>query len=286
MASNIFIPKGGGLVKPKITPKIKTPSGGEFTIGTGKPNLPTSGPGIKKSATPKFSPLLPIGIAQRIAKGFIINQVNKLKEDGELGERNIELPEVYEYADQWETKQSYLGTPMVDPFLFASGRYFDIDDFEQKEEDAIQYDGMYMPATVITIRQEKNIIKTPIAGRDGTVKEYISRGDYVVSGQGYISTQLNHTLLDGDGNEVNPTSGSGPRLSVRDQLQRLKAISDAKATINVFSNMLSFFDIKSVVLTKFEVRQMEGFEDMMEISFEALSDVDIGFEEIEPPTTS
>lgn len=48
--------------------------------------------------------------------------------------------------------------------------------------------GIELNDCVITVQQSKNIIKTPIQGRNGTVKEYISDGDYQVTLKGRISS--------------------------------------------------------------------------------------------------
>ena len=48
--------------------------------------------------------------------------------------------------------------------------------------------GISVNDCVITVQQTKNIIKTPIQGRNGTVKEYISDGDYQVTLKGRISS--------------------------------------------------------------------------------------------------
>ena len=47
--------------------------------------------------------------------------------------------------------------------------------FEYKDKRVELYE------CIITINQEKNIVTTPLQGRDGTIKEYISDGDFTIS---------------------------------------------------------------------------------------------------------
>lgn len=50
-------------------------------------------------------------------------------------------------------------------------------------------ESMIFKSCLITIEQTKNIIKTAIQGRNGTIKEYISLGDYMITIEGLIVSE-------------------------------------------------------------------------------------------------
>lgn len=47
---------------------------------------------------------------------------------------------------------------------------------------------LLLDTAIVSIQQARNIVKTPIQGRDGTVKEYISDGDYQISVNGILAS--------------------------------------------------------------------------------------------------
>ena len=61
---------------------------------------------------------------------------------------------------------SSLGTPVFSDMLLR-----------ENQDD----EGIYIDTLIITINQSKNIVKTPIEGRNGTIKEFISDGDYQIT---------------------------------------------------------------------------------------------------------
>ena len=76
---------------------------------------------------------------------------------------------------------SLLNTPVIDNIVFQSGSYIDLDGNE------IPYNELRIDAVIIEVSQVKNIIKTSVQGRPGTVKEYISDGDYIINIRGVVN---------------------------------------------------------------------------------------------------
>jgi len=75
-------------------------------------------------------------------------------------------------------RTSWLGTP-----IFADLRFPD--------------DELILESVLIEVRQTKNIQRTPVQGRNGTVKEYIADGDYDITIRGVITTpRINSYPLD------------------------------------------------------------------------------------------
>lgn len=112
---------------------------------------------------------------------------------------------------------------------------------------------------VITINQEKNIVTTPMQGFDGTVKEYVSDGDYSIT----INAAVN-----------NYTEGDDTGASLEypeDALQELIKILKLKSELICQSDFLRYFDIHWLVVKSFDLQQ-ETHSNRQSINIQALSD--------------
>lgn len=112
---------------------------------------------------------------------------------------------------------------------------------------------------IITINQEKNIVTTPMQGFDGTIKEYISDGDYSVT----INTAVN-----------NYTEGDDTGASFEypeEALQELINILKLKSELICQSDFLRYFDIHWLVVKSFDLQQ-ETHSNRQSINIQALSD--------------
>ena len=115
---------------------------------------------------------------------------------------------------------------------------------------------------IITVTQERNIVCTVVQGRDGTVKEYISDGDYSVD----VSAAI---LPDGD-------SADGGFMNVEDryplpELQDLLELLREKQALEVQSDFLDLFKIHSVAVKSYSVAQ-ETHSNRQAIALSLLSD--------------
>ena len=131
---------------------------------------------------------------------------------------------------------SLLGTP-----VFA--------DLELYIEDG---DRLYLQDILITINQSKNIVTTQINDRKGTVKEYISEGDYNVQIQGLIVSD----------------DYSYPRADV----ETLRELLTADVALKVISPFLEIWGIYELVVTDFNIPQQPGMQNTQAFSITALSD--------------
>lgn len=121
---------------------------------------------------------------------------------------------------------SQLGTLLFDDVTFPPGSYRDLSGV------IVSYDELILQSVTFTVSQQKNIVRTQISGRNGTVKEYNNDGDYM------IALQANINEIE----DVFPTT----------QLQAFKALKDVPESIPVVSKILnSIFDIDNVVITDF-----------------------------------
>lgn len=112
---------------------------------------------------------------------------------------------------------------------------------------------------VVTVTQEKHIVRTTLVGLNGTIKEYISGGDYDIS----ISVGI--VAVDSDGQIVDEYPEEGIR-EVREFLDENKAIE-------VSSVFFELFDISRIVVTRFALSQ-DTHSNRQTIDVKALSDED------------
>lgn len=140
-------------------------------------------------------------------------------------------------------RTSYLGTPVISDLTLEV------------------YDNILNPTerfnietVIIEVSQTKNIITTPIVGRNGTIKEYVADGDYQITIRGAVVEQY----------------GFYPEKQVRELIN----ILTAPKVIKPISDYLRLFDIHAIVVTGFTFAQREGYKNVQFFEINALSDQD------------
>jgi Domain of unknown function (DUF6046) len=116
---------------------------------------------------------------------------------------------------------------------------------------------------IITVNQEKNIVTTPMEGRDGTIKEYISDGDYIISVEAAVCSYIINQKGDADFQ----TSHAYPKEQIEKAIRFLK-IKDA---LDVQSDFLTLYGIKNVVVKSYVMVQ-ETHSNRQAFSIQMLSD--------------
>ena len=111
---------------------------------------------------------------------------------------------------------------------------------------------------IITINQEKNIVTTPMQGRDGTIKEYISDGDYAISIDAAVSS---YSENDADTSKAYPIS----------QLEDLIAMLKIKDGLELQSDFLRLFGITNAVIKTYGMVQ-ETHSNRQSFQIQMLSD--------------
>jgi hypothetical protein len=109
-----------------------------------------------------------------------------------------------------------------------------------------------LDTVLVEISASKNIIQTAINGVSGTVKEYISNGDYEITFSGALVS-----------------SGKGYPFEM---VQTLQDIMKAPVAIEVESELLSLFNIFNIVVKSSSFPSREGYTNTQLFSFSALSD--------------
>ena len=106
---------------------------------------------------------------------------------------------------------------------------------------------------------EKNIVTTALQGRNGTIKEYISDGDYNISIDAGIST---YTL------DYKEDFDIAYPIDAVAELKKFLSIPEA---LEVQSDFLEIFGIKSAVVKSFGLQQ-ETHSNRQSINIQMLSD--------------
>jgi len=169
--------------------------------------------------------------------------------------------------------QSYLGTPVYANLVFGNidnqnnisgavkNEYIDL------QGNIIPFVPLRIDSVIMTARMQKNIIKTPIQGRNGTIKEYISDGDYIVDVVGTIST-----------------TDQGTKASYglpEDDIERLINICNIPYPLPVDSTFLNLFGIDKVVIENYMFPQEEGFRNRQKFQIQMVSHQEIDLNNVE-----
>lgn len=141
-------------------------------------------------------------------------------------------------------KRSLFGTPVYSNLEIPAGEYTDL------EGKTIKYEGIRIDTIMFDVSQERNIVRTQISGRNGTVKQFISDGDFVINCTGIITGR---SVEQSKGFQVQNVVGAP-----EEEIRKLKAICSIPKEIEVVSEFLDFFDITTVVINSPSYSQKEG----------------------------
>jgi hypothetical protein len=176
-----------------------------------------------------------------VSKYFVFNQNTPFQKEQDVRSKLLDFGEkqVLEADGVVRRTAMYLGTPVFSDLVL---------------EDA---NGLvvYLGETLLVITQTKNIVTTSVVGRNGTIKEYVSDGDFQIKIQGLIVS--NGTIY--------------PKESVL-ELVRLFQKSEPLA---VTSWYLQQFGIYNIVVTDYSFPQNEGYQNMQLFEISALSDTPV-----------
>lgn len=137
--------------------------------------------------------------------------------------------------------KTYLGTPVYSNLIFNA------------DPDTPENRDLILNDIIMEVSQFRNIVTTPIAGRNGTVKEYISDGDYLISIKGAI---------------VSPQSNVYPKSKI----VALKNICRLEKEVAVSSNFLDVFDITYVVINDYTFSEKVGSRNEQPFTINMISD--------------
>lgn len=152
------------------------------------------------------------------------------------------------------------GRPVYTNLEFEAGRFLPLDG-----GSIISYEPIRLDAVLMTVSMTKNIVTTAIQGRNGTIKEYASDGDYMIDVKGVLT-------------------GPGQNRYPKNEVELLIRLLTAPTTLKVTSSFLSNFGsmsataiegISEVVIESFDFPQSEGFHNVQLFHIRMLSDTPI-----------
>lgn len=148
---------------------------------------------------------------------------------------------------------SALGTPVFGKLNFLPGVYSTI---KFGKKITLPYGALSLDTVLITVSMSKNIVPTPITGRKGTIKEYITEDDFVVNIKGSL---------------VDKSAGRYPI----EQMALLRSICSATESIKVASDFLALFSITHLVIKSYSFQQSEGYHNVQLFDLNCVSDMPI-----------
>lgn len=112
---------------------------------------------------------------------------------------------------------------------------------------------------VCKVNRAKSIVKTQLVGMEGTVKEYISMGDYD------INIDFNIVSCDSQGNVIDEYPAEGVKM-----VEEIFSINNA---LEVKSDFLALLGITKLVISDLQISQ-QTYSNVQSVSISALSDED------------
>lgn len=144
-----------------------------------------------------------------------------------------------------ELQTSTLGQPITD-LDHWQGRYVHCP-LTLRREDGRE---LVLPDAVVALSRAKHIVTTQVVGMSGTVKEYISSGDYDLNIAVGIAAQ------------------DGGRLTDRypdEEMRLLRELLDEASPLIVYSSFLELFEIDRIVIKSYSLTQQteSNYQDLV-----------------------
>jgi purine-nucleoside phosphorylase len=161
--------------------------------------------------------------------------------------------EVYSPENFLGNPVSALGTIIAMPIYFPAGNY-DVREANGNTE-FIGYPSYTLPHTaILEISQPKKIIRTDIIGVDGSIAEYINRGDIRINVKGIIVNNDNQADV--------------PYL----EIQSFNEFVNLTASLPVECELLNLLGVNNVVVEDSELIQIEGVSHAVAFTLVLVSD--------------
>jgi hypothetical protein len=167
------------------------------------------------------------------------------------------------FVSDFPTHTSYLGTPVYD--FLVLGELNETNTYIDILGEGVEYAPIRFDEVLLDVSLAKNIIATAIQGRNKTIKQYISDGDYVILITGRISGKWNGSTWSKNG-----------QYYPEQEIQNLINICKAGYMIPVTSNFLNnIFGIEFIVIQDYRLAQSEGGRYSQAFELNCLSDQDV-----------
>lgn len=199
---------------------------------------------------PSFPPN-PKGQAELILKGaglrFLKPKFFKVDADAIFTEQDAINAAILDSNETMSDSRSKFGLPVFDDVLFERVQYV------SNEGSDVVVEPFSMGTALCDVTQTRNIVTTAIAGRNGTVKEYMSDGDFQINIKGVLASLYQN-------------------VPPRDSVNQLMGFCKSPVQFNVTSNFLAYFGIYTIVVLDYKFNQMEGQRNVIQFELQCLSD--------------
>lgn len=153
-------------------------------------------------------------------------------------------------------ERSVLGTPIMMPVRLEAANW------QQKGVTYSTAPFKFPAATLMEFQQAKEIVTTKVAGRDGTIKEYIGLDDWQITIKGLI---------------IDPKS---PRTYPADMVSNLNKIKDAPCALPITNRICELLNIYSIVIKDISFPSTEAFPGVQAFVITAMSDAPFEIKEL------
>ena len=163
------------------------------------------------------------------------------------------LPFGLEFADDLPIGISPFGQLVFDSLIIPAGRYTVIN--TEGTTEIVPYGGIEIQTIVFEASQQKNIVKTQIAGRDGAIKEYISSNDTAITMRGAV---------------VNSQSIAYPRQAVQNLIRIFKVPQQIRIISKFVNDILGF---EYITIESWNLVTTPGLRNVQAFTATAVNDV-------------
>lgn len=200
------------------------------------------------------APPNPTGQAELIIKSagltFIKPKFFRVDTDTIFKEQDAINAAIFDSNETLSDSRSKFGLPIFDDVLFEFLQYTSNDNRQ------VIVNPFSMGTALCEVSMARNIIKTAVAGRNGTVKEYMSDGDFNIVIRGVLASQFQN-------------------IPPKDSMNQLLGFCNSPVEFDVTSNFLAYFGIYTLVIDSYNFQQLEGKRNVIGFELNCFSDTPI-----------
>lgn len=151
--------------------------------------------------------------------------------------------------------RSWMGTPVLDSFVFDGSSYKQYSD-SGKLVDVAMNDFVIPAATIVDFSRDMNVSKTKVLGANGTVKEIYGLNDWNINIRGFCLTD----------------NSRDAQKTYEEQAHALVAWRQVADSINVTGELFRNKGIFAIVMENFQLSPVQGMPEIYSFSITASSD--------------
>lgn len=159
----------------------------------------------------------------------------------------LNVPDTIEIVPDFYSGQ--LGTPVFGSVVFERGVY------SQADGSLVNYSEVLIPSALLTISLANEVVTTILQGRGGSIKEYVTSGDYIIQLSAIITNE----------------NGAEPIAELND----LNTLSIVPNSVGIINKLLNSLGVTKVVIENINVQQLQGRLDSVQLTMNLRSDNDI-----------